>query len=645
MERLAGKIFSEKWCLEQDENASEELQRALKFTSLGLQPHQVNISALITSGLSFVICFIWALIFITILSNAEDGLFSIIIYAGFPLVLIPFIIAGWIGNYPMILEKRQRTATLGRLPEIVNYLVISMRLNPSLDRAIEFAAENAEGPMASSLRKVLWDVYLRKYDTVEQSLLAFADEWGTVPEFEQFKRGLYGIRAAQLESSEEGRKQALDKASETVTNGSRYHIEEYANTLSAPAMVLFGLGVMLPLILGAMLPMASSMSSSGGLSVFEILLLFDIIFPCLILGYSWWVVGNRPGTTPPPVIPDHRSKRFIAGTWIVAILSSIILFAIGILKWTSDGDGAQYLATIIILGAFILPTSIITLSGTNKRMKNRKDIISIEDEFPDALFQLGSRIAEGKPVERAIRDVGKSMGETSKTGDLMGQISHRTLISSASLNESLFGSDGLLDKYPSKTVKASMQTVVDVSSKDSVTAGRAIMGVSGYIRDLRSLEQDVRMKLGETMSMMETTARFFAPLVLGVTCAIFFLVANVSTQIPVGAFSADAGSLSGSSGGPDRDFDNIADSKDICPDKGGRVDDDGCPIPPGIQPWQFLAIIGFYLMFLTVVIAYFTSSIKSGEDLLERRYSTGTALLVGYMVFALTAWLAKATIA
>ena len=263
-------------------------------------------------------------------------------------------------------------------------------------------------------------------------------------------------------------------------------------------MVLFGLGVMLPLILGAMLPMASSMSSSDGLSVFEILLLFDIIFPCLILGYSWWVVGNRPGTTPPPVIPDHRSKRFIAGTWIVAILSSIILFAIGILKWTSDGDGAQYLATIIILGAFILPTSIITLSGTNKRMKNRKDIISIEDEFPDALFQLGSRIAEGKPVERAIRDVGKSMGESSKTGDLMGQISHRTQISSASLNESLFGSDGLLDKYPSKTVKASMQTVVDVSSKDSVTAGRAIMGVSGYIRDLRSLEQDVRMKLGET---------------------------------------------------------------------------------------------------------------------------------------------------
>ena len=171
------------------------------------------------------------------------------------------------------------------------------------------------------------------------------------------------------------------------------------------------------------------------------------------------------------------------------------------------------------------------------------------------------------------------------------------------------------------------------------------MGVSGYIRDLRSLEQDVRMKLGETMSMMETTARFFAPLVLGVTCAIFFLVANVSTQIPVGAFSADAGSLSGGSGEPDRDFDNIADSRDICPEEGGRVDDDGCPIPPGIQPWQFLAIIGFYLMFLTVVITYFTSSIKSGEDLLERRYSTGTALLVGYMVFALTAWLAKATIA
>lgn len=645
MERIFGGIFSAEWRQTQDDEASEELLRSLRFTALGLLPHQVNISALASAGLAFIFSLFWALLYNVVIAGDSGSFLSFMVYGVFPCFLSPFIIAGWIGNFPMILENRQRTSTLGRLPEVVNYLVISMRLNPSLDKAIEFAAENADEPMASSLRKVLWDVYMRKHDTVEQSLLAFAEEWGVVKEFEQFKRGLYGIRAAQLESTEEGREQALDKSSETVTSGSRQHIEEYANTLSAPAMVLFGLGVMLPLILGAMLPMASSMSSSGGLSVLEIFLLFDVLFPCLIIGYAWWVVGKRPGTTPPPVIPDNRSKKGILIAWIIAIAAATLMFTIGAFYWTAGGDGSKYIATIYLLGAIAFPLAILSIAGSMQRMKVREDVLSIEDEFPDALFQIGSRIAEGNPVERAIRNVGESMGEASLTGALMNQISHRTLVSSASLNESLFGSDGVLEDYPSRTVRASMRTVVDVSSKDSITAGRTIMGVSGYIRDLRSLEQEVRMKLGETMSMMETTARFFAPLVLGVTCAIFFLVADVSTEIPVGAFSMEGGSFSGGQGQADRDFDNIADSKDLCPEQGGRVDADGCPLPPGIQPWQFLSIIGVYLLILTVVIGYFTSSIRSGEDWLERRHTIGLSILIGYIMFAVTAWASRATIA
>jgi len=643
MERLAGGMFSENWRQTQDDDASEELQRSLRFTAIGLLPHQVNLSALVTAGLSLIVGIVWALLYVTIIGGDSVSFLTFMVYVIIPCFLAPFIVAGWIGNYPMIMEDRQRTSTLGRLPEVVNYLVISMRLNPSLDKAIEFAAENADEPMAGSLRKVLWDVYMRKHDTVEQSLLAFAEEWGAVKEFEQFKRGLYGIRAAQLESTVEGREQALDKSSDTVTAGSRQHIEEYANTLSAPAMVLFGLGVMLPLMLGAMLPMASSMG--GGLSITSIFLLFDVLFPCIIIGYAWWVVGKRPGTTPPPSITDERSKKSRVMAWILSGTVATILFGFGVIEWFSGGGESHYVATIFLLGAFAVPVSILLLAGSMKRMKVREEVLSIEDEFPDALFQIGSRIAEGNPVERAIRNVGESMGDASLTGALMNQISHRTLISSSSLNESLFGSDGVLENYPSRTVKASMRTVVDVSSKDSITAGRTIMGVSGYIRDLRSLEQDVRMKLGETMGMMETTARFFAPLVLGVTCAIFFLVVDVSSEIPVGGFSMDANAFSGGSGQPDRDFDGIYDSKDSCPDEGGKVDEYGCALPPGIQPWQFLSIIGIYLMILTVVIGYFTSSIRSGEDWLDRRHTIGMSLVIGYIVFALTAWASRATIA
>jgi Flp pilus assembly protein TadB len=615
-------IFPVEWRKQQDEEkASDELKDALRFTGLGLQPHQVSMGGWASVFISLGAGLVWTTTLLLMESRGMLGftMSSVIFYGIIPAILLPLILMGWMVNYPKVLAKRQRTATLGRLPEVINYMAMSMRLNPALDRAIEFASENVGEPLGSSLRKVLWDVYMREHDTVEQAFMAFAEEWGSEEDFEEFKRALYGVRASQLESTDEGRERALDKASETITLGTRQRIEEYANTLSGPSMVIFGVGVMLPLILGAMLPLSSMMSGGGGVGLFEMIILFDFVFPVVTLIYSWNVLGNRPGTTPPPDIPDERSRRSRMTALVMAFVLGVVLFGLTLMIWVHGGGVAdeeqaawRYLFALSLLFVPTVPASILLLSGSIPRMGRREEVLAIETEFPDALFQLGSRIAEGRPVERAIRDVGDSFGNESPTGRLFKQLGYVLLITSASLKDALFGVDGVLRDHPSRTVRATMRTVIEVSGKDSLTAGRTIMGVSNYLRELRSVEKDVRIKLGDTMGMMEVTGRIFAPLVLGVTGAIFFLVAGIAGDVSFSTTTTERGADSGT---------ELA-----------------------FEAWQFILVLGIYLCALVGITSYFTAGIKSGEDWLERRHALGVSLVMAVTVFSLTAWFAQSMI-
>jgi hypothetical protein len=63
-----------------------------------------------------------------------------------------------------------------KYPEAVNYLVMSMRLSPSVSKTVAFAADSSDELITSELKKVLWNIYMREYDSFEDSFLAFAYE-------------------------------------------------------------------------------------------------------------------------------------------------------------------------------------------------------------------------------------------------------------------------------------------------------------------------------------------------------------------------------------------------------------------------------------------------------------------------------------
>jgi Flp pilus assembly protein TadB len=604
--RGAVRVFGASPRFQKKENASasQQMKRALAFSALGVEPFEVAMLSYAASALAAA-----AILPLSVIIIAAFGIelfpagFSIILLAAVaPLAVLAFLV-----GYPKRHAERMKVQSLGKMPEAVNYMVMAMRNTPSLDRAVGFAADNVDEPLATAIRRVIWDVYMRRYQTIEESFLAFAQEWGEWND--DFKRSLFAVRAAEMEGSSEGLQRSLDKAVDIVLSGTKRRMEGFSASLSGPTFVLFTLGILLPMMMGALLPMASM----GGLAIgpWEMMLLLDIVFPLATLAFAWNILGKRPGTSLPPRIPSRMTASRRRTVVAVSIFLGIALGALALPQITGRmGDAGSALGLIPLLWAAALPAGIFLTFTSLDQKKELALIRKLEEEFPDALFQLGSRIGEGMPVETAMAMSSETLKGT-EAAALFSRIAFELRLTRSTLDEVLFGKRGILADFPSRTVAASMRMVVESVKKDSAAAGQAVVGISHYLKDLRKLDSDIRIQLGSVMDTMRTTAIFFAPLVMGITAALFMVLSTVTRGIDLGG----AGELGLS----------VAVKESV-------------PAP------LFTLIIGAYLLLTVTIIMYFTSGIRSGPDPVQRRYEIGTALPVAMAVFTLAVILGQTMI-
>lgn len=499
--------------------------------------------------------------------------------------------------------KRMKLECLGRAPELISYMAMSIRLSPSLTRAITFAAKNMDDPISSGLKRILWNVYTRKHHSVEESFNATATEWGKWNG--DLKRALFAIRSSSLETTEEGLERSLDKATDIVISGTKKKMEEFASSLSTPTTILFALGILLPMILGAMLPMISlgnldlsyqasglgQTEPSGGIQPILIVVVMDVVFPLAALSYAMSILAKRPRIGSSVRIEDGSRGRRRA--LVLSLALGLALATIGIL--TFDGSGSY-----VLLLSVALPTSVYLISTTHKRRKDRQEIFRMEREFPDALFQLGTRIAEGSPPERAILETAKSMKDA-KIAEFFHKAYYRTIVFGLTLENALFGDRGLLKDFPSRTMEATMKSFVEVAKKDSVSAGQMIIKTSEYLKDLQGLEEDTKRELRSSVESMKMTSLFFAPIVMGVTFSLYTLLVDTFSQV------GSAGNM--------------------------------------MSPSVFLVVLGVYLLLMAAIAMFFVSTIEMGTDKVEREYSIGIGVIVATGIFTISSMVGQFTMA
>ncbi|OIO26587.1 hypothetical protein COU38_03695 [Candidatus Micrarchaeota archaeon CG10_big_fil_rev_8_21_14_0_10_54_18] len=266
-----------------------------------------------------------------------------------PLLLFALapIVAGFLyKGYPASAVKKETMQSLAYIPEIVNYLTMSMRLTSNLEKAVSFAAAHGQGKIAEDLKKIVWDVQIGRYASIEEGLDDLAYKWGDYND--DFKQALMLIRASILEGNQQRREEILEKASEDVLEGTREKMDMYARGLQQPTVYLYYFGILLPLLLAIVLPIGGSMSGTQLAKPEYLFVGYNLLIPLMVYAFGSNIIAGKPPMNAPPDIPKDYpglpptgQAKILGVTMPFKWFAALLLVSLVALGYYTDQGGTQ----------------------------------------------------------------------------------------------------------------------------------------------------------------------------------------------------------------------------------------------------------------------------------------------------------------
>jgi hypothetical protein len=255
-----------------------------------------------------------------------------------------------------------------------------------------------------------------------------------------------------------------------------------------------------------------------------------------------------------------------------------------------------------------------------QKIKVRNDIETIEGEFGTALFQLGSSITGGTPIELAIDKAATNL-KGMKIADLFFRTSSNMKRFGYTFEQALFDpSVGAVWWYPSRLIRSIMTTVTESSKKGMYAASDAMITKATYLKGMHSVKEEVEDVLGETIVSMKFLSMFLTPLVAGVTITMAVVIIEILVKL-----GDQLASLSTSTA----DVGTTASIITLPWLKSGGI---------AITPVAFQLIVGLYMLEIAVLLSYFLNRIQFGDDAIGMRSVVAKTVLVAVMVYAFS-WL------
>ncbi|MEM2892485.1 MAG: hypothetical protein QXJ32_08320 [Thermoplasmata archaeon] len=502
--------------------------------------------------------------------------------ASIPLALMPLMTREYLLGYPAKAAKRRQEEVLRGAVAGVNMMVMSLRYEPSMPGAMVLASR-ASSDFAEEVKMSLWSVIMGKHASFEDAVLSIGEKWQQGGSY--LKTALNSMVTACREATEDGRRRALDRANAAVISGARQRIEEYALSLSVPTMLIFGLGILLPLMVGSFLPMLSwdiwsfggveaREASSPGFSV-EAVVVMNVLFPGIASFIAFSAVSGHPLERP------GTSKERGHGRTVLATLAVVLFSVAGGLGvwWLADPSYGHFLALL----ASVLPISLWMVSVYPGPGDAEWDESAVR--IDDVLFRTGARMQDGENFESAL------CGSVTEGGRVRSPEAYKLL---GHVILSPQGRAPWRESRLRKTELESLRISRQAAAKDEFGAGTLAMDIAAYMKDFRDLEASLRIRLRPTISMMKTTSMVLAPVVLGVTYVIYLTLGSMMDR---GMQGGDAGA--------------------------------------------FFLVLGMFLAEMDAIVVYFVWGVDGGRGIRSPVMYFGTCLAISELTYATTALLAS----
>jgi len=601
-----------------DKKTNDELSKAIAFTNMDITVDGVGglfiLSILVFLTLSIVF-FIFNLL----------SVIGVIVLAALGMPIAYYFL-----KYPANLVKQQRIEASSQVVLAILYMVISMRISPNLERALRFTASNITGELAWDMRRLIWDIEMRKYYSAEDALGDYIAKWK--PENEEFSESLRLIRDSQKQMPERSR-EVLDQALEVILSGTKTRMKHYVQNLRMPVMVIHMMGIVLP-ILGTIITPLAAVFMSDFISPLHFIIAFDLILPIVIIWFIHNTLRKRPVTLSKIDIAGHPnlpkpgcfkigSRSLPVMPISIAVLVSIMLpaflFFMGSPELITTARGAHDVYTLG-MSCFIILSMAVSLAVyyilSNYQIVNiQKEIQNIESESELALFQLGNRISGGRPtevaIEKSIRDV-----KDLKIAGLFKRTLHNIRTLGMTFEGALFNKEyGALRYYPSRLLKNIMRAIVDTSKKGLTYASETMLKIGRYLKNIRQTQEYIKDMLSESVSSMRFQALFLTPIITGLIVSMSQIIMKILTGLGCFLQNTGVGNMVG--------ITNMA---------LGFAD-----MEAAMSPELFQLIIGVYMIQVVIILIMFITKISVGENKYEQQYEIGKTIVVAVALYIIVA--------
>jgi hypothetical protein len=636
------------------EKDEKKLRKYIEIAHLNIEPWQV----LTLSVITFLGIFLFSLLFSSSLAYFKGSISEFPFIFFFLMIIFSVFVFYFMNNYPKRLVNKWRLKASSQMVPAILYVVVYMRHTSNLERAIAFAAENLQEPLSLDFKKVFYDVSIGKFSTIKSSLDNYLESWRDYSV--EFVEAFHLIEASLFEIDNHRRISSLEKSIQIILDGVYNKMLKFTHSVRSPLTNVYMLGVVLPTLALALLPLASAMLG-GMIQWYHVLILFNLIIPFFIFYLTDQIMSLRPGGYGETELLERNPfyykyknnsvyfKSFLIcfPLFILSLLPIIFQFTsvpelIGLQKDYSFSDlGLSFLGDSNLfdfkesgigitgpfgLGAILLsmffPLSIAIFFSISYKSKTKELIIErentkqLEDEFNNSLFQLGNRIQSGIPLELSFGKVAES-SRGLRTEDFFRRVNYNIRRMGMSVEKAIFNPRrGAINYYPSNLISTSMRILIESSKKGLSVAAISLISISQYIKNIKDITNRLKDLLAEIISDMKSNMTFLAPLLSGVVVGLAAMITSILNHLKImdlqevdtGGFG-DLGSIL-----------NIFDLSKMIP------------------PYYLQIIVGIYLIQVIFILTRTLVSVDSGEDKLERVSKTGKNLIKGIGLYFIVAF-------
>ncbi len=610
-ERLCG--ISEKILpLEPTKGLRQKYSESIVFSHLNITPKGAFSFAL----LSILAVFVVSLVALVILNSFTV---SSIIFSLFLAAIAFYFTVTYPNHYATVF----RINASSEMVLATIYMSISMHLSPNLENAIKFASKNLKGALSIDLRELLWKVYTRKYDKIEDALDYFIEKWKR--DSKEFAESIYLIKNSGAESQEK-RERFLDEAVSVMLDGTKERMRLYARQLKEPVTILNALGILLPIIGLVFFPIVSLFLPELIQPIF-LALGYDFFLPLIVFLFMNSYLEKRPYSLHQPDLskhPEFVTVKFYEKPYTIPLLVSLPFIALGMINIVGErgvfSSSLLFFSTLITGGIFAGFIAYTYLS-VKRKLKIRREIFDIENEFAESLFQLGSMVLRGAPLETALRRIKEDI-KNFKISQFFDKILYNIEAFGMTFENAIFDKRyGAINYYPSSIVESAMHVIVETSKKGMQSASKSMVIISKYLKDMHAVDEDLKQMLEEVTSTMGIQSVILAPLSAGVVVTIAAIMTRLLISLGEALTSvySSIGSALGPAGGVGTGvISSIVNLNAIIPIHG------------------FQLIVGIYLVEIVTIIAITLSTLTNGEESLMKRLTISKLLLYSCIVYFVT---------